>query len=61
MINLRKTANSETIYSKNDLSKGVRINCRYTKIDFKKAELKEKQNYTKQYGMGDKRNWSSTQ
>lgn len=57
MINLRKTANTQTVYSKNDLRKGIRINCKHSKADFKQAEEKEKQNYTRQFGMGDKRNW----
>lgn len=58
MINLRKTANTQTVYSKNDLKKGIKINCKHSKADFKQAEEKEKINYIRQFGMGDKRNWS---
>lgn len=59
MINLRKTSaqHVEKAYSKNDLKKGIVINCKHSKKDFEKAQESERINYIRQFGMGDKRNW----
>lgn len=63
MINLRKTSaqhnHTEKAYSKNDLKKGIVINCKHSKKDFEKAQESERINYVRQFGMGDKRNWSN--
>lgn len=63
MIDLRKTLAQNDIttkkaYSKNDMKKGILINCKHSKTEFKQAEELERINYVRQFGMGDKRNWS---
>jgi len=57
MINLQKTTANKKAYSKNDMKKGIVINCKHSKTEFKQAEELERINYVRQFGMGDKRNW----
>ena len=59
MNNLLKTSaqQAQKAYSKNDLKRGIVINCKHSKKDFEKAQESERINYVRQFGMGDKRNW----